>query len=191
MDKSFKWSDKGAVIEIKYDSLKITRLSDNKTIVLNGKINITNASGGRLANIQTANVIHLMNSPGMTITFEDGLTRSWQIAVQRVYSFENGVVITTTGTHTDGTRKNISAWGKTRTGRDFTSVIEEPMIIRGDCHFRLVSAKLVQHQSQTLTIIFGLNANGNPTSCPANDPYYFKVAWQGQRNIVRSFLMPY
>ena len=40
-------------------------------------------------------------------------------------------------------------------------------------------------------VTFGLNAAGNPTSCPVLAPYYLKLVWTGANGIVRTVILPY
>ena len=190
MQQGRKWSDAGAILSISYINLKITRISDNKSITLNGDLSLTNESGGRLSNMGSSNLVHLINSPGMNILFDDGIKRSWQVSVKRTYSYENGLVITSTGNHSGGNKTGISAWGLTRAGRPFITMIVEPMIIRQDCNFRMVSAKLVQEQNQILTIKFGLNELSETVNCPPAS-YFLEVSWYGRQQAKESFLLPY
>jgi hypothetical protein len=189
MQKNKKWSNAGAVLNISYRDLVITRIGDNKTIILNGNLDLTNESGGRLSDIMLKNLVHSIHSSSMKITFEDGTTRTWQLAVKRTFSFDNGLVISSTGDHANGAQKGISAWGTTRAGKHFVTMIAEPMIIRQDCYFRLVSAKLVQEQGDTLTITFGLNEQGEKVACPAGS-FYLQVN-VGTGSSAKSFLLPY
>ena len=101
----------------------------------------------------------------MSITFDDNTQRTWQVAKQRVFAYNNGVVITTTGTHTDGNATGIAEWGLNRFGHAFVSSIVAPLVIRQDCSFRLVSGE-VKHTTPLVTAIatFGLNSAGDPTS---------------------------
>jgi hypothetical protein len=189
MKRSTRWSDTGAVINISYKGLQVTRISDNKKITLDGEVNLTNKSGGRLSEIVMKDIVHTIHSSSMKITFGDGTRRLWQVAVNRTYSFDNGLVITSVGDRNDGNKTGISAWGTTRSGRHFVTKIVEPMIIRQDCYFRIVSAKLEQEQGDNLTITFGLNEHGEPVSCPAGT-YYLKVSL-GEGSFTKPFLLPY
>jgi hypothetical protein len=184
--KGESFSTAGATLNLTYKDLKITRIGDNKTIILNGDVDLTNASGGRMASIFYSNLVHLINSNGINITFDNGVKRLWQLSVKRTYSFDNGLVITSTGNKSIGAQSGISAAGTTRAGKHFVTSIEEPMVIRQDCYFRLVSAKLVQAQGQTLIIKFGLDENGEAVSCPAG-AFYLKASWDGGH----SFILPY
>ncbi|MBK5272565.1 MAG: hypothetical protein JJE22_16300, partial [Bacteroidia bacterium] len=176
-----------------YQNLKITRVSDNKSMTINGVHNITNVSGGLLINLPTLGTItHAITSNGISVKFDDGSERTWQVARQRVFSYNNGVIITTTGTHTEGNETHISEWGTNRLGHAFTSSVLEPLVVRQDCNFRLVSGK-IKHTAPpiTATATFGLDANGAPTSCPGSGHYYFKIEWTGLNGNSHSAILPY
>ena len=186
------WKDAGAVLTVQAQNLKITRVIDGKSITINGTETITNVTGGRLINLAALGTIkHAIASPGVTVTFDNGTSRSWQIAKQRVFTYNNGIVITTTGTHTDGNISGISEWGTNRFGNAFVTAITQPMVIRQDCSFRLTAGQVThQHLLATVVVTFGLDSAGNPTTCP-NGVYYFKTVWTGINGIVRTYILPY
>jgi hypothetical protein len=193
MAQGVRWKNPGAQITVSYQNLKITRVSDNKSITINGNMVHTNVSGGLLINLSTlGHITHTLTSSGMSITFDDGTTRNWQIAKQRDFTYSNGVVITTIGTHTDGPVTGISEWGTNRRGNAFTTSITSPLIIRQDCAWRLTAGE-VKHVTPnvTATVTFGLDANGNPTSCPGTGTYYYKLVWVGPNGNSHTLILPY
>ena len=187
------WKNAGAVITVTYQNLKITRLSDNKSITINGSHAITNVSGGLLINLPSLQTItHSITSSNMSVTFDDATQRTWQVAKQRVFSYDNGVVITTTGTHTDGAVTGIAEWGSNRFGHNFTTAFVHPFVIRQDCNFRLVSGKVEHHMALVnSSATFGLDAAGNPTTCPGTGSYYMKIEWTGANGNSHSSILPY
>lgn len=186
------WRDAGAVLTVNVQALHVTRVRDNKSITLNGIHQIKNVTGGRLNDLSSlGSIVHEITSPGMTITFDNGTQRTWQVAKRRTFSYNNGIVISTVGFHTDGATSGISEWGTNRFGNAFVTVITQPMVIRQDCDFRLVSGE-VSHQRLLVNVVvtFGLDAAGNPTSCPSG-VYYFKMVWTGANGVVRTVIWPY
>lgn len=194
MAQGVHWKDAGAQLNVTFQNLKITRVSDNKSITINGTHTYTNVSGGLLINLLSlGTVTHTITSSNMSVTFDDNSQRTWQVAKQRVYSFSNNnVSITITGTHTDGALSNIAEWGTNRFGHPFTSATIEPVIIRSDCNWRVVSGT-VKHTIPlgTATATFGLDVNGNPTSCPGAGHFYFKVVLTGLSGNSVTVIMPY
>jgi hypothetical protein len=185
------WKDAGATATISVQKLTITRLRDGKSIVLNGTKTITNVSGGLLVDLSSLqNITHTI-SGSLSITFDNGTTRTWNVSKTRVFTYDNGIVITTTGTHSDGTNNDIAEWGTNRFGDAFTSLISAPKVIRQDCDFRLVSGQnTVITDKGTAVITYGLDSDGNPTSCPAGT-YYFKLVWTGTNGKIYTIIWPY
>lgn len=187
------WRDAGAAITVTYNALKITRLSDNKSITINGSHTLTNVTGGLLINLPALGTIkHSITSSNMSVTFDNGTQRTWQVSKERTFTYANGVVISTRGTHTDGNVTGIAEWGTTREGRPFTTRTAEPLVVRQDCLMRLTSGKVVHTVGAlfTATTTFGLDAQGNPVSCPVGS-YYMKVEWTGPNGTTHTALYPY
>jgi hypothetical protein len=187
------WKDAGAVVTITFQNLAITRTSDNKSITINGAVSYTNVSGGLMINLPTLGTItHTITSSNMSVKFDDNTTRTWQIAKQRIFTYNNGVVITSSGTHTDGSVTNIAEWGTNRVGHTFTTSTVQPLVVRQDCNFRLTSGQ-VKHTTTnvTVTATFGLDASGNPTSCPGTGNYYVKLTWTGPNGNTLTTILPY
>lgn len=193
MAQGVRWKNAGAVINVTYQNFKVIRMSDNKSITLNGTQSFTNVSGGLLINLPVLNTFtHTITSSNMSVTFDDNSQRTWQVARQRVFTYNNGVVITVTGMHSANGIAGIAEWGTNRFGNAFTTSIAQPVVMRQDCSFRAGSGKVVHHTSLfNASVTFGLNANGNPTSCPGANPYYMKVEWTGPQGNTQSTLLPY
>ncbi|MBS1915888.1 MAG: hypothetical protein JST87_06395 [Bacteroidetes bacterium] len=191
--KGVHWSDANATVTLNIDNLKITRKRDGKSITINGTKTFTNVSGGLLIDLATLGTITHTITGSLSITFDNGSVRTWNVSKQRVFTYENGVVLTTTGTHSDGTNTNVAEWGTNRFGINFESLITQPKVIRQDCDFRLTSGenKLIRSDNITLTITYGLDSNGNPTSCPGSGTYYFEAVWVGPNGGTYTAILPY
>ncbi len=193
MPQNVRWKDAGATITVTYQNLKITRVSDNKSITINGTKTITNQNGGLLFQLPTLNTItHLINSNGMTITFDNGAQRSWKVARKHVFTYNNGIVLSVSGNHSENGVNNIAEWGVNRYGGVFTSVTDAPIVIRQDCNFRITAGQ-VTHTTPNITAssTFGLDASGNPTACPGAGPYYLKLVWTGPGGNSHTIILPY
>jgi hypothetical protein len=184
------WKDAGAVLTVTVTNLKITRLIDNKSITINGTQTFTNVSGGLMFNLASLQSITHTISGNMSITFDDNSVRAWQVARKRVFTYSGGIVITITGNHTDGNNTQIAEWGSNRYGHSFTTSITEPLVIRQDCDFRLTSGQVTHEGFATAIATFGLDANGNATSCPGTGHYNFKLEWVGLSGS-KSVILPY
>jgi len=189
------WRDKNAVVNVSIQNLKITRIRDGKSITINGTHTYTNVSGGSLADVYTgkvSSVTHTITSDDMSITFDNGAKRTWHIARKRVYSQSNqSILITQTGTHTDGNITGISEWGDNRWGNSFENVITTPLTVDGNCNWRLTGGAIETIRPLvTTTLTFGLDSSGNPTGCPGDGVYYFKLVWEGGGKTY-TFILPY
>ena len=193
MAQGIRWKNAGAQINVSFQNLRITRVSDNKSILINGTQTYTNVSGGLLINLPVLNTItHTITSSNMSVTFDNNSQRTWQVARQRVFTYNNGVAITVTGLHTENGISGIAEWGTNRFGNSFTSAITQPLVFRQDCSFRLGSGK-VEHRTAyfNATATFGLDASGNPTGCPGASSYYMNFVWTGPAGNTRSAILPY
>ncbi|HEV3414184.1 MAG TPA: hypothetical protein VG101_17010 [Puia sp.] len=188
-----RWRDSGAVVTVSIQNLKITRVRDQKTITLNGTYTYTNVTGGLLKDLATLGTItHTVSADSVTIQFADSATRIWSVAKQRVFTYNDGIVITTTGTHSDGTNNDVAIWGTNRYGNSFETLITQPMVIEQSCDFRLTSGQTETiRPALTLTITYGLDSNGDPTGCPGNGYYYFKAVWVLKDGRVYTYIAPY
>lgn len=188
-----RWKDVGAVLTLTYDNVKIAYGDAKKYIVLDGTQTLTNESGGRMIDLFMRNTItHTLRSSNMSITFEDGTKRTWQIARRRVYTNNNGLVLTVTGLHTDGSRNAISEWGTNRFGQPFSTAISSAIVVKQDCNFRITEGAISHAiEAGVADIQFGLNATGAPTPCPASGNYYFKLTWTPKTGNPVSVIRPY
>ena len=187
------WEQQGAVATITIQNLVIKRIIDGKTFTLNGKRTMTNVSGGSLIKLPTLQSITHTVMDSLSITFSDSATRVWQVAKQRVFTYNNGVVITTTGIHSDGTNSNVAEWGVNRFGISFESLITQPKVIEQACNFRLTSGQnvILRSDNITTTIKYGLDVNGNPTSCPGTGNYYMEIVWSTSNLKSTPVVLPY
>jgi hypothetical protein len=186
------WRDTGAVVTVDIQNLKITRLTDNKTITLNGTYTYTNVTGGLLVDLATrGTIIHQANADSVTINFADSATRIWSVARQRTFTYNDGIVLAVTGLHSDGTNTGISVWGTNRYGNSFETVIEQPMTYAQSCDFRLVSGETKDvRPAVTVDVTYGLDSNGDPvTGCPTGY-FYYKAVWT-IGNKTYTFIAPY
>jgi hypothetical protein len=189
---NFHWSQAGSSYTVTYQNLKITRNSDSKAITINGSKTITNISGGKLRNLATRGsaIIHEITSSAMSVTFDNGTVRQWQIAKRRTFTYDNGMVIAISGVGTASA--GLAEWGVNRFGKEFTNSILEPLTIKQSCDFRLVSGKTAHTVGNfSSSITFGLDSAGMPvTSCPAG-AFYYKAVWTGPNANTYTVIAPY
>ena len=174
------WRDAGAVVTVTFNKLAITRLIGNKTITLNGTHTYTNVSGGSLLSLPDnpgASIIHTITSSDMAITFDDGSKATWNVARQRTFTYNDGYVITQTGTHTVDSLTNVSMWGTDRYGNAFTVDILQPYVVTVSCSWLLTSGEVqLSLPHVTATATYGLNSSGVAEGCPVTGYYYYEVS---------------
>ena len=193
MPAGTRWKNAGANITLNFQNFKIKRLTDNKSITINGSQTLTNVSGGLMMQLpMLGNITHTVSSSNMSIKFDDNTQRTWQIARKRVFTYNNGVVMTISGNHTIGNNTGVAEWGINRFGHAFTTSISQPLVFRQDCLGRLTSGEIRHEGFATATATFGLNSAGSPTTCPgAGATYYFKLSWTGPGGNSQSVILPY
>lgn len=187
---NFDWSKSGAVITINFDNYKVVRLSDSKSITLNGTQKYTNKTGGLMATLSDADfLIHSITANGLTVKVNDGSSREWNISKDRTIVKTNGKwVISTEGRHTN----NVAVWGTNRLGLEFATAIMDPVLVKQICSMRITEGK-IKHTVANIaaTITFGLNAEGKPTGCPGEGKYYLLLDYSGYGGNSFSFILPY
>lgn len=194
MAKGTLWKNAGATIMVNFQNLKITRKMDGKSITLNGTKTYTNLSGGLVHQAASAGtIIHTIASGDLNIKFDDGTARVWNVARKKVFTYDGGLVITVHGMHEDGEIDGIAEWGTNRFGNSFSTSIEQPLVVKQACDFRLTGGEIT-HKTEvfSVTATFGLDASGTPTTCPGTGKYYYKLGWTRNTNgNTFTLLLPY
>ncbi|MGZ5189562.1 MAG: hypothetical protein ACXWCZ_01010 [Flavisolibacter sp.] len=192
MPKGARWRDPGTSLTISFQNLKFKRVSDNRSITINGSQTYTNVSGGLLMALAQLNtIIHTVTSDGVKIKFDDNTERTWKVSRKRTFTYDNGIVLSVSGTHTEGSNTQIAEWGLNRFGHAFTTSITQPLVVRQDCNFRLTAGQVKHEGFATATATFGLNASGNATTCPGLGHYYLKLEWTGAAGNSHHVILPY
>ena len=193
MAQGTEWKTAGAHFTVTFNNLKITKTATNKSITITGTHLVTNTSGGLLINLPTAQPItHTIVSENMKVSFDNGTAREWNVAKQRVYTYDNGAVLLITGIHQEENDLTIAEWGTNRAGVAFKTSTIEPVVIKQSCNFR-VTGGTVKHSTEAYAAVatFGLNAAGEATTCPGTDSYYCKLVWTGKTGSSLTVLLPY
>jgi hypothetical protein len=197
-----RWKDAGAVLQITFTNYKVTRVSDGKSIKLNGVANVTNVSGGNVFRmaaptgswlaVNYTSVVHTVEASSLNVTFDESQTAVWNINRKFTYtcpvqfnaSFSNTPVFECKGEGTGSNNgiSNLENWGTTRNGNAFTNQVVTPVVWNTSCGAHApLAGKLnlkVQEQQFDLVVTLGVNAQGNPVSVGLNQcPYGLKVEW--------------
>lgn len=176
------WYQQGATVMIRHINFTITKLSNQKSITLNGVKIHKNVSGGAIwqLGISAEAIVH--RSWGhVNVTFDDGTTKSWDFARQKIFTLSilNNIVLTIDGFGSAGGLDNLVVWGTNRHGENFYTQIIQPVVHRQACDWDPCSGikkHAIPADSKSATLTFGFDRNNQPTGieCPAK----YKVDWQ-------------
>jgi hypothetical protein len=181
------WYMPGATVKIRHINFTITKVVTQKTITLNSVKVHKNVTGGvvwQLGNGINA-IVHRTHGH-VSVTFDDGSTKMWNIARQKTYTGTPPInlVLTTDGFGSADGYDNLLVWGISREGENFYTQIIQPVIHRQVCDWD-PSAGIKKHtapaDSKSATLTFGYDSNNQPitgTDCPAK----YKVDWQKNNN---------
>jgi hypothetical protein len=175
-----RWRDPNAVLRVSFENYRVTRLSDGKSLTLNGFKQHLNVSGGRLANVSSGPIIR-RTTGSLELTFDDGTTRTWQVARQHEWRLQpSGLTYTVSGFGQANGYSNLVAWGLGRNNVTFFASITEPIVFTPACGLsRPVSGRKTHARTtgREITVTLGVNADGTPatgTDCP----FGYRLNWQ-------------
>lgn len=177
------WYEQGATVIVKHINFTITKVSNQKTITLNGVKVYKNVSGGviwQLGN-QFSAIVHRVRGH-VNVTFEDGTTKTWNVARQKTFTgtAPNNLILTTDGFGMVGEYYNLVVWGVNRQGENFYTQILQPVVHRQVCNWDPVSGiknHAIPDDNKSATLTFGFDSNNQPVTgedCPTK----YKVDWQ-------------
>lgn len=188
-----KWSDAGAVLSITLENYKVTRISDNKSLTFNGTKSITNVNGGLVRKLSDggASVVHKVRG-NLSITFDDGTQRAWQVARKRTIKLASSVyTVAIEGDTTILGQSNIDVWGLNRKGNSFYGAISEPIVLSSACEYHAISgAKQHKRLTREISVVFGVDASGKKVTAP-ECPYGFSVTWTNIKGNTRTEIVAY
>lgn len=176
------WEQAGATVVYKYINFTVTRLANNSTVTLNGTKNFVNVNGGHRWQVgSTIDSFVERISGNMQASFDNGTSRTWNVARQVTYTGTAGqLILTVDGLGTSGEYQNLAVWGTNRQGEEFFTQITQSVIHRQACEWDPVSGIKI-HQipsdNKSATITFGYNDNNEPIvgdECPTR----YRVDWQ-------------
>jgi len=187
------WMQAGATIIYKYINFTVTRVATNKSITLNGTKTLQNVNGGQHWQVGISIDSYVEKVSGsMQASFDNGTSRTWNVARQLTYTSTPGqMILTVDGLGSAGEYQNLVVWGTNRQGEQFYTQITQSVVHRQVCEWNPVSGIKI-HQipadNKSATITFGFNDNNEPITgdeCPTR----YRVDWQ-KNNQSGTFYMP-
>lgn len=181
------WSDANSVITLTYVNYKATRVSDGKSITLNGSTTIKNTSGGSMSDMTLLDTrVRVVRSNGLSVTYDNGAQSMISIAKKRTIGYPSIGVYTVTvvgdtivGSHGDSNH-HLAVWGTTRVGTQFyTTIADNNPIVwsTASCTTAPASGMItITGIARQLDITYGVDANGDPVNS-ASCAYGIKLGW--------------
>ncbi len=176
------WVDAGATVYVKYINLVITRVSDNKSLTLNGTKQFVNVSGGHISDLGTTatSIVHRAYG-NLTATFDDGTTRVWNLARQRTFTGTPGnLICSVDGLGSADGYNSLVAWGTNRHGEMFYTQITQSVIHREACGWDPCAGVKVHNipgDDKKATFTGGFDSNDQPvtgSACPTK----YRIDWE-------------
>lgn len=178
------WNDAGSVLTLTYNNFKVTRLSDNKSIMFNGQKTLKNVNGhnflGFLAGTSTYK--YQSRAFNVNVTYDDGSTAVWNRAYVTEWLYtptapHSPIVFTGEGDTTLNGFSSVDTWGTNRYGQGFTSYYSAPYVSNTYCGlWRPNSGTLTHHLNNAdFTLTLGVDQSGNATTLDC--AYGYKVTW--------------
>jgi len=187
------WEQAGATIIYKYINFTVTRVATGKSVTLNGTKTFVNVNGGHRWQVGTLITSYIQRASGsMTASFDNGTSRTWNVARQLTYTGTPGqFVLTVDGFGSAGEFENLVVWGTNRQGEEFFTQITQSVVHKQACDWNPVSGIKI-HQipadSKSATITFGFDSNNQPIvgdDCPTR----YRIDWQ-KNNQSGTMFMP-
>ncbi len=187
------WEQAGATIIYKYINFTVTRVATGKSVTLNGTKTFVNVNGGHRWQVGTLITSYIQRASGsMTASFDNGTSRTWNVARQLTYTGTPGqFVLTVDGFGSAGEFENLVVWGTNRQGEEFFTQITQSVVHKQACDWNPVSGIKI-HQipadSKSATITFGFDSNNQPVvgdDCPTR----YRIDWQ-KNNQSGTMFMP-
>ncbi|MGA3015220.1 MAG: hypothetical protein ABSD71_14425 [Bacteroidales bacterium] len=178
-----RWHQAGATVTYIYINYHVYHvLHPAKWITLNGTKTYENVSGGLLFMLGSNGLDSIIHKEWgtMSIAFEDGTTRTWDIARHLTYTMVNEkLVLTTNGLGSADNYNNLIVWGINRDGEQFYDQILVPNVFKQKCEWDPCAGQkkfMVPSAGKGDTITWGYNSDNQPISgdeCPTK----YKVDW--------------
>ncbi|MBA3681525.1 MAG: hypothetical protein H0W73_10230 [Bacteroidetes bacterium] len=182
-----KWKDAGCVLKVEYINYKIMRVSDAKTMKVNGTQNITNESGGSwwelIVLTSQPNLVTTVTGSFLYVAFDSTKTAVYNINRRFTYTMPNNILTCQCeGIGTYNGLTQLENYGANRDGIVFTSQVIAPVIWKLNCgaHAPVQGEMSIKANDRnfTLKVLYSVDANGKLVNVLSNTcPYGWKVEW--------------
>jgi hypothetical protein len=198
-----RWIEPGATLKLTFNNFKVENVCRNRSVAITGQRFLTNVNGGNHFRLQQGLVNALMHKVrtgvnGLTATFVDSTgtkNANWNVAktisitytnMPRKFNYE------VVGDTTINAKSNTEAWGNSRFGRSYQTVINNTIKSNTLCGLWRPTSGTVSHfiASSSVQVAFGLNVLGNPVGI-GDCANFFKVTLTGASGTSNSRVLPY
>lgn len=197
------WSDMGAVLKVSYINYKVTRLSDNKTIMFNGVKTLKNITGVDWLSFffSNANFQFQERALNIQITLNNNTQAVWNTARLTTWDYVQAnaapgipyayVKFTTTGDTTINGIQNSDSWGTNQFNQPFSISFQSPWVSNTYCGLLRPNSGVINLQAgpNAASLTLGVDQSGNPSTLSC--AYGYKVTWTPnggtQQNLVQSY----
>lgn len=188
------WSQAGTYVSVQFINFKVTKVTSQKWIMLNGTKVWTNVSGGLIKNLGNPNTTIVTHSiiGSIQASFSDTTTRTWNIARKKTFTgtYPDALILSIEGLGSSNGYSNLATWGLNRHNENFYTQINQAIVLKQVCGWNPVSGVKV-HQipvdNKTATATFGYDSNNQPVT-GGNCPDRYKVDWAKNGNSGTFFL---
>jgi len=182
------WVDAGATVYVNYNNLVITRISDGKSMTLNGTKKFVNISGGHIADLATTatSIVHRIYGV-LTATFDDNTTRTWNLSRQRTFTGTPGnLIMNVDGLGTADGYNGLVAWGTNRHGEQFYTQITQSVVYKEACGWDPCAGVKVHNipgDNKKATFTGGYDNNDQPLPVSSSTcPTKYRIDWEKNGN---------
>jgi hypothetical protein len=191
-----KWSEAGSVLTITYINYKVTRLSDNKSVMLNGTKTLQNVNGNNWLGFLLGNseFLYRERAFNLQVTFDDNSQATWNTAKLTTWKYtpsETKITFSAKGDTTLNGLSNVDSWGVNRFNYNFTINFNSPWVSNTYCGlWRPVSGEVVYKiVDNDFMLTLGVNQNGEPSTLAC--AYGYKVTWTNSSGNIVSAVFSY
>jgi len=178
------WVNAGASVLVKFINLQITRVSDNKSLTLNGTRVFTNVSGGLIMNLGSGatSIVHRVSGT-LVATFDDNTTPTWNVARQRTFTGTPGNLwCTVDGFGSADGYDYLVVWGTNRNGEQFYTQITQSVIHKQSCNWNPcagVKVHQIPSDNKKATFTGGYDDNDQPVDVNGSVcPTKYRIDWE-------------
>ena len=187
------WEQAGAAVIYKYVDFTVTHVATGNSITLNGTKTFVNAIGGHRWQVGTTINSYVERVSGtMQASFNNGTSRTWNVARQLTYTGKPGqMILTVDGFGTEGEYLNVVVWGTNRQGEVFYTQIDQSVVYRQACEWNPVSGFKIHNipsDNKSALMQYGYNDNNERITgdeCPTR----YRNDWQNN-NQTGTFFLP-